>query len=533
MSSTAARTSEHLSLAVTPLSPVHIGCGEDFLPTNYVIEDQYLYAFDPVKLPLTAQDRQHLIGCVNRPGEEGILATQRFFADRAQQCMAVAGQIVAVAPGVAQEYQHRVGQTAMVQGTGQRVINQLEIARCVYQPHTGVPYLPGSSIKGAIRTAWLNKLNNGAPLGDARNAAELERHLLGGAFHKDPFRFLLIGDAQGDVVETEIVFSTSHPKRVALTKDGRSVASTGPTTRLEAIVAGQYAAWSCQAVVHRPSPALDSSCLPDRRRWLPGWRDIARACNDYYLPRLRSELDLLDERQFSRPEWTQQMRQLLDSLEPVLATGNAVLLRVGRHSGFENVTLDGVRRLKSGAQEAKELRLAARLQNARSDMLPFGWVLLHRADQALPALQAWCAGQPKPDTQAVRQRQLQLLAQLEAQRAALEQAEAQRQAALAREQQAAAQEAARLAALSPQGREVEALRAKLQSHTAARKQPISGQLYQLTRALIQRAEQDDQWTAPDKAALAELLITLVPEKIDLGGKAKEIRQAAQRLSTPT
>lgn len=26
-------------LAITPLSPIHIGCGEDYVPTNYVIDD--------------------------------------------------------------------------------------------------------------------------------------------------------------------------------------------------------------------------------------------------------------------------------------------------------------------------------------------------------------------------------------------------------------------------------------------------------------------------------------------------------------
>ncbi len=39
-------------LALTPLSPIHIGCGEDFEPTNYLIDDDgksgpVLYGFDP------------------------------------------------------------------------------------------------------------------------------------------------------------------------------------------------------------------------------------------------------------------------------------------------------------------------------------------------------------------------------------------------------------------------------------------------------------------------------------------------------
>ena len=30
---------------LTPLSPIHIGCGEDFEPTNYIVEQDLLYYF--------------------------------------------------------------------------------------------------------------------------------------------------------------------------------------------------------------------------------------------------------------------------------------------------------------------------------------------------------------------------------------------------------------------------------------------------------------------------------------------------------
>ena len=45
------------TLALTPLSPIHIGCGEDFEPTNYVIEDGLLYGFDPSRATLTELQR--------------------------------------------------------------------------------------------------------------------------------------------------------------------------------------------------------------------------------------------------------------------------------------------------------------------------------------------------------------------------------------------------------------------------------------------------------------------------------------------
>ena len=65
---------------------------------------------------------------------------------------------------------------------------------------------------------------------------------------------------------------------------------------------------------------------------------------------------------------------------------------------------------------------------------------------------------------------------------------------------------------------------------------MSGQLYQELRKLITQAEAPAQppdqpgWPMPDRKTLAEMLRTLVPQKIELGGKAKDIKQAAARLS---
>src|SRR6476619_520839 len=56
---------EVVPLALTPLTPIHIGCGEDFEPTNYVIDGGVLYQFEPTRLTLTAADRRRLVDCVN------------------------------------------------------------------------------------------------------------------------------------------------------------------------------------------------------------------------------------------------------------------------------------------------------------------------------------------------------------------------------------------------------------------------------------------------------------------------------------
>lgn len=528
---------ERVNLLLTPLVPVHVGCGEDFDPTGYVIEEDLLYHFDAATLGLDAADRRTLLGCANRPGAEAILAVQRFFGERSALCRAAARLVVPVVPGVAEQYRARVGQAAQREATGTRVANRLEIERTMHHPHTGVAYLPGSSLKGAMRTAWLDHVNGGRAREGAERADQMEKRLLGGAFHTDPFRLLAVGDASGADVLSQVFFATNHKKRPAF-KDGRELPGQGPAARRECIAPAQFAALQCAVDVDALAGQTDPARTPAPGRRLPGWGALAAACNAYYVPRLERELHLLDARQLAAPSWLQAARGLLTALRPALAAGDAALLRVGRHSGAESVTLDGVRQIRimrgrgqptATGTEATTVWLAATHENARSDMQPFGWVIAHREAVDLPALRDWCATRPRPDEAAARQRMQQ--AREEARRAAADAAarDAGRRAREAEAAEAAAREHARLQTLSPQGREVEALRARLLAHTAPRRQPVGGQLYQAVRQLVQQAAQGD-WPPADRTALAALLRTLVPEKIDLGGKAKEIRQAATRLA---
>lgn len=527
---------ERVELLITPLTPVHVGAGEDFDPTGYVIHEGFLYHFDPAALPLDAGERRMLAACTNKPGGDAILALQRFFHDRTAKCVAAARLAVPVVPGVAEQYRARVGQTAQREAGGRDVINALTIERTAHHPHTGLLYLPGTSLKGAMRTAWLDSLNQGRGREGKERASELERRLMAGGFHTDPFRLVGLTDAAGGDTLAQVFFATNHKKRPVV-RDGRELAGRGPAARRECIAPAQHAALRTTLTLRQLDGHRPGTDGPDPRRGPADWVSLAAACNRYYLGRMRREFDLLDARRFASPAWLQQIRALLDMLQPSLASGEAVLLRVGRHSGAESVTLDGVREIRimkgPGKQaamgsEATTVWLAAARENARSDMLPFGWVLAHRAGVDLPALRDWCAAQPRPDVEAVRTRLR--LAREAAVRAADEAStrDAERRAQIAAEEHAAARERARLESLTAQGRDVEFLRRQLEGYKAARKQPVGGQLYAAVRALVQRA-QTEPWAAADRRELAKLLRTLVPEKIDLGGKAKELHVAARRL----
>jgi CRISPR-associated protein Csm5 len=240
---------------------------------------------------------------------------------------------------------------------------------------------------------------------------------------------------------------------------------------------------------------------------------------------------LLDERRFASPAWLTGMRQLLGALRPALDRGDAALLRVGRHSGAENVTLDGVRdiRIMQGrgmparqGDESTTLWLAAERENVtRGDLLPFGWVLIEREGAAdNDDLRRWCAAQPKPDMAAVRARLAQARAQADAEAADAAAQQAARLAAIDAEHRAQQEAAARRARLSPQQQDVdalgEALRARVAVTRGVKDKPHT-ELHARARALAKRALAE-AWSADDRHALADMLEQCLPVAVSIDWK---------------
>jgi hypothetical protein len=99
-------------------------------------------------------------------------------------------------------------------------------------------------------------------------------------------------------------------------------------------------------------------------------------------------------------QWAGAFQSLIAALTPALDSRDAMLLRVGRHSGAESVTLERHRwiRIMEGpgkahwARDATTIWLAADREDSRADLRPFGWLLVERADRPLTGdhLKRWC-----------------------------------------------------------------------------------------------------------------------------------------------
>lgn len=514
----------HWRLAITPLSPVHLGTGQDYDPTGYVIDDGALHVFDALAaleaLPGNERDRLGRL-LEGHPTPDTLRQVQRFFHDNREALIAVAGHQVQVNPSVEAFYRERVGQVAQFEQGGQKVQNRLEIERTAYNPPTGQAILPGSGLKGAIRTALLNAVNNSQPLPpelarDRQKNQRLQEQLFGyrmGKLENDPLRLVALGDAS---LRDPAAFATQV--RFAVNRKKDAVFKGGAELDSQAERQGLYQLLECLpplvprafdgSLTLRDTGGVDSPKWPSLRFT---FSEIALACNTFYRKILEAELNLLGSRGFLDNDWAQALHQVLTGpLGEALATNRAWLLRVGRHSGAESVTLEGVRDIKimrgrgekaDWLDHAKTVWLASDERLAKRQLLPFGWLLVEpwQAEAELPP---WPTVDYDSGSQAWRRRVQTRREKLIAERTAILQRERERAAAQAQAAQAEAERQASLAAMSAEERTIATLRALLERDRAAGRKEAGGELANALMSAFKQAQTD--WGGHVCAQLAEL-----------------------------
>ena len=381
-------------LDVTTIGPVHIGCGAEMDPTNYVLDaaSDTLFEFAPDALTaiLDERNREVLLRLVSgNVNQHTIPRVQKLIHDRRAALITHAARAVRASSGVGKLYKQRIGSIAQSE-TG--AINQLEIEKSFNDPVTGMPILPGSSLKGAVRTALLNRINAGKEGRGGERSLELQQRLFEyRSFEADPMRLVHIADAmwtegkESDdlTAETVVTFAVNRKKN-RIMKDGKEAQSQarqkGLYQILEVIPAFRRRALRSQLALHRID--IDHEKRPKLHWSVP---EIAEACNGFYLRDFEDEREALRDRGLLDESWDGNVRNLMDGgMRRLLESNRAFLLRVGRHSGAESLTLDGVRKIRimKGQRKSDDRKesttwwLASDETDAATGMQPFGWVLV-------------------------------------------------------------------------------------------------------------------------------------------------------------
>lgn len=534
-------------LILSTLSPVHVGCGEDYQPTEYVMDDGVFYQFNPVEaLADNEEAREELLKICNGQGETVIKEVQKFFFKRKEELISFCSQRLPVGADVQKFYDQRVGKTTQA---GKTTINKLHIERTAYVLGEGRPILPGSSLKGAIRTALLDHVHGGKPLDNIKDAQKREdwknlkplattlKFCLPKKFEQDPMRLIRLGDMR---VMTEPW--VGNDIRFALNFKTSGGVGKGPYQTLECLPGLMLEFMGGDLTFLDPSQARHADAkgenLPHRDvTW--GFKEVVERCNRFYRAHLMRELLHLDT--YLSTSWRETMLHSLEGgkLKKLLDSGRAFLLRVGRHSGAEAVTLNGVRCIRqpqgkgNWVREPSTVWLAGDDIKKEKNLLPFGWLLVELHDtkrrplaETVPEIAELAKEQVKikKEMLAASDQKMAIVTKTIGERRLQEEKvrmERQRRDAEEKKRQT------RLASMSENRKSIEVLREQIGKTSIP--EPISGKLWGDVQILIKQvASRPQEWSREEVEELATVCNEELPKK--LKGADRKLKELWQRLA---
>lgn len=351
-----------LKIRLHVLSPIHIGCDDVYEPTNFVIDEQRkkLIEFDPMEFVKSLNDKQRIDFTKLCEGDN-LLAILKFVKSFNAK---IKGREIDIAPSLVEHYKKVL---AMPTFDKKAVINQFTINKTAYNPQTNEPYIPGTALKGALRTAYLSALAKVSNTSGAKVSKRLEEDLLKGSFATDPFRMVKVSDLMPvQKAHTAITYAVNKKKTEsdkALLSEKGSVYQIFESIQPEAVFEG---------IIN-----IESSSIINNR--------------------IKSDYLLNEAHRFYSTNQKDEIKIFKDTLEiehPLIDTKfqhnfkkSAFLIRLGRHSGAEALTIEGNRSIKimqGQGKQPKYLDHATTLWLAsdepkpktNGDLQPFGWAVL-------------------------------------------------------------------------------------------------------------------------------------------------------------
>ena len=344
------------------ISPLHIGTDEVYEPTGFVVDASVprLVVVEPVDLikSLPAEERQHFARICAQGTIGSILEVYKFLRNRKLE-----GRSVAVCKDFVKHYQGTLSIPDRNERHVQQELNRFEIPRTAFQPIDGRAYIPGSSIKGALRTAYLNLMEKEKSLSQKNKSYKgdtLQYELLDyRKIPEDPFRMVKVSDFRPvGHIPTKVIYAVNEKKKPS------ERAPRGQSLLMEMIAPG--ATFIGEIIVDRPEQNA-----PIHR---PVTMDnLLKAAKEFYNRERNREISELDfigvnMRKIQLPE-------------------DVWFLRCGRHSGAESVTVEGHRNIRIMGKRGDRpkyldhattfwLASEQRVPKTKDNLFPMGWAVV-------------------------------------------------------------------------------------------------------------------------------------------------------------
>lgn len=344
----------HYKVNLHILSPIHVGTGQELDPFSFVIRDKQLCLIDLVKWMQEYPEKEELY---NMMGSDDFAYVRTFIAEKLDVSKAMLCSIPVDSQELLKTYQKAI------QDKDPR--NQVLISPMMRNEVTMEAFIPGSSIKGAIRTAIANQFVQAAGVtsqDSGRGRSNYSQKIFG-PINKDPMRWLKLSDVPlkepGTVIVEAKEFSKNPMK--ALTPKGHVEAASNLCHMMKPVTCPlrfSMAPFRLYGKVVDPEFVVDS-------------------LYQFYVPKYEKEYT-----KFFQPERATEIRLGIIPMNKAVAElkANESLIRIGHFSHVECVTLDEVRnpRTRRG-RDGKSLPWGT-TRTLANGIYPFGWAKLEFLD---------------------------------------------------------------------------------------------------------------------------------------------------------
>jgi len=319
---------------VKPITPIHIGTGQQIGLLEYKVvrtgdeasTEYFRFLTDRIVAEMQDCQRNQLSEEIESKDLKRII---RYVAEAATREQAQ--YRLPASPTFAAEYFAKMGSHE----------NQLNVDEMYRDTRTFRPVIPGSSLKGALRTAVVNRLGQNKEMPDGP-VKYYENNLLHyDDARNDPFRAVRVTDCLFDEGTHELVGQVFNLK-----KDFAKMAIF--QEQLLGELSDGNATGRCELSIDTDLQQVRQTVTYRGRTWRPlpveiSVDGIVDACNAFYKKNLNNEYD-----KFYRTSYHQDLKTVAEALNGFAATidGNRkeCLIRLGRYSHVENVTVEKHRR---------------------------------------------------------------------------------------------------------------------------------------------------------------------------------------------
>jgi len=367
-------------------SPIHIGTGDTLDPFSYVIKNKKFYRFDTSAYisKLDSNKINQITKILRNPSLSSTLEARKFIHDNFEyeKMKDIIFEEQDLAKGsFSASYEKNLSSLAN-NDPRNKAMNQLEI-EAIYSSG-GIPIIPGSSVKGSIRTAIVNKILEDERIvyrPAERDAYKILMKNMKFTFTDDIFKCLKISDfSPNKEVRKAVGYFLNFPKN-SLDKE---IGDTTMSVAAEVIMPFQLFTGEI-SVSEVPTHPYKSQF----KKILDGKTELFKCLNRHYLELFKKDYKLFENHAPKNLFVTVAKEKFLEKLN----NNEYAVIKVGKHSGAEGVTFKNRaitirgnknRQAVNDAKESGTVWYFSRynskdlrdLEQKEKEIFPMGWMVL-------------------------------------------------------------------------------------------------------------------------------------------------------------